>query len=491
MCGVIGILTPKRQVNQFLFDGLTLLQHRGQEATGIATLDQNELKMRKNNGYVREVYRTRHMYQLTGHIGIGHVRYPTDGSYAKAEAQPLYVNSPYGIALSHNGNLINSVDLATDLASRDKRHINTRSDSEVLLNVLADELYTHGDLKLTPETLFKAIEGVNRRAKGAYATVGLIVGHGIIAFRDPHGLRPLILGKRQYEDTTEWAVASESIALTTQDFEIERDIKPGEAIYISLNGQLHSRICTTIECYKPCVFEYVYFSRPDSIVDGISVYSARKNMGHYLAKKIKRVMSIADIDVIMPIPDTSRTSALEIAKVLGIDFCEGLIKNRYIGRTFIMQGDAARSKSVKHKLNPVESEFKHKNVMLVDDSIVRGTTSKKIVSLAREAGAKKVYIASASPPVIYPYVYGIDIPSQDELIAYQMKTPEKIAEKIGADKVIYQDLEDLLEAVKMSGTNQAIKGFDTSCFDGQYTTGDVTEKYLQTLNKRHKKSSSA
>jgi amidophosphoribosyltransferase len=486
MCGVVGVLSKIRPVNQLIFDGLTLLQHRGQDATGIATLDKSELKIRKGNGYVREVYRTRHMNYLSGNIGIGHVRYPTAGCYTKAEAQPLYVNSPYGIALSHNGNLINSVQLATELAAKDKRHINTRSDSEVLLNVFADELYTHGDLSLKPDALFKAIEGVNKRTKGAYATVGLIVGYGIIAFRDPYGLRPLVLGKRQYKGETEWAVASESIALTTQDFEIERDVLPGEAVYIDLQGQLHSKICTEIKCYRPCIFEYVYFSRPDSIVDGLSVHQARKNMGTFLAKKIKREMSLNEIDVIMPIPDTSRTSALEMAKVLDIDFSEGLIKNRYIGRTFIMPGQTTRKKSVKHKLNPVISEFKGKNVMLVDDSIVRGTTSKEIVSLARNAGANKVYIACASPPVLFPYVYGIDMPNQEELIAHQLQTPEKIAQGIGADKIIYQDLPDLIQAVKSSGENPSVTDFDTSCFDGKYTTGDVTKSYLKSIAERSK-----
>ena len=487
MCGIIGVFSPKRQVNQLIFDGLTLLQHRGQDSTGIATLDQNELKLRKSNGYVREVYRTRHMNYLTGHVGIGHVRYPTAGCYTKAEAQPLYVNSPYGIALSHNGNLINSTQLASELADKEKRHINTHSDSEVLLNIFADELYIHGDLTLKPDALFKAIEGVNKRVKGAYATVGLIVGYGVVAFRDPYGLRPLVLGKREHEGELEWMVASESIALTSQDFEIVRDVKPGEAIYIDLQGQLHTQICTEIDCYRPCIFEYVYFSRPDSIVDGISVHQARKNMGYYLAQKIKREMSLDDIDVIMPIPDTSRTSALEMAKTLDIDFSEGLIKNRYIGRTFIMPGQMIRRKSVKHKLNPVISEFEGKNVMLVDDSIVRGTTSREIVSLARDAGASKVYIASASPPVLYPYVYGIDMPNQEELIAYQMQKPEKVAEKIGADRVIYQDLPDLIEAVKSSGLNPLVTGFDTSCFDGNYTTGDVTQSYLNSIANRHEK----
>lgn len=486
MCGVIGIFSPERQVNQLLFDGLTLLQHRGQDSTGIATLDKNELKLRKSNGYVREVYRTRHIKYLSGRVGIGHVRYPTAGCYSKAEAQPLYVNSPYGIAFCHNGNVINSAQLADELAEKDKRHINTRSDSEVLLNLFADELYTHGDLKLKPEALFKAIEGVNQRAKGAYATVGLLVGYGIVAFRDPCGLRPLILGKHEYEGKTEWAVASESIALITQDFEIVRDIRPGEAVYIDLSGQIHTHICSSIDCYRPCIFEYVYFSRPDSVVDGISVHQARKNMGHYLAQKIQRDMPLSEIDVIMPIPDTSRTSALEIAKTLNIDFSEGLIKNRYIGRTFIMPGQTTRKKSVKHKLNPVTSEFKGKKVMLVDDSIVRGTTSKEIVALARQAGATKVYIASASPPVVFPYVYGIDMPSREDLIAYQMKTPEKIAEKIGADKIIYQDLPDLIQAVRMSGSNPDLEHFDTSCFDGKYSTGDVTQEYLKSIANRHK-----
>jgi len=476
MCGIIGLVghTP---VNQQLYDGLTVLQHRGQDAAGIVTCEDDRMYLRKDNGLVKDVFHTRHMLNLKGNIGIGHVRYPTAGCFSSSEAQPFYVNSPYGIALAHNGNLTNAADLKHDLFVQDRRHINTNSDSEILLNIFAHELQetVSPDLDITANNIFDAIENVHKRCKGAYAVVAMITGRGIVAFRDPYGIRPVAFGKRETEKGIEHIVASESVAIDSLDFEMVRDIAPGEAIFIDDQGEIFSRQCAEAPTLSPCIFEHVYFARPDSIIDGVSVYKARLRMGDYLAKTILKEFPDHDIDVVLPIPDTSRTSALELSYTLGVKYSEGFIKNRYIGRTFIMPGQQQRKKSVKQKLNAIELEFKGKNVLLVDDSIVRGTTSQQIIQMARDAGAKKVYFASAAPAVRYPNVYGIDMPAAVELIAHDRNIDE-IAQEIGADKLFYQKIEDLIKAVREKAPN--IKEFDTSVFDGQYITGDINESYL-------------
>ncbi|SEH05952.1 amidophosphoribosyltransferase [Candidatus Venteria ishoeyi] len=477
MCGIIGIV-GKAGVNQALYDGLTVLQHRGQDAAGIMTCKGRHLYLRKDNGLVRDVFHTRHMIQLLGNMGIGHVRYPTAGTSSSAEAQPFYVNSPYGITLAHNGNLTNAESLKRDLFREDLRHINTNSDSEILLNIFAHELQLIGKPKINEKDVFTAVAGVHKRCQGAYAVVAMITGYGIVAFRDPHGIRPLIFGKRKVGKDFEYSVASESAALSVQGFEIIRDVAPGEAIYITVDGKFHIRQCVKKSKTYPCIFEYVYFARPDSIIDGISVYKARLRMGKLLAKKIKQLRPNHDIDVVIPIPDTSRTSALELAKELKVKYREGLVKNRYIPRTFIMPGQSMRKKSVRQKLNAIELEFKGKNVLLVDDSIVRGTTSKQIIQMAREAGANKVYFASAAPPVRYPNVYGIDMPSVKELLAHQ-HNDEEISKKLDVDWLVYQDLEDLIKAA--SKGNLGIKTFDTSCFNGDYVTGSVDNAYLNRI----------
>ena len=474
MCGIIGIVS-NQEVNQNLYDGLIVLQHRGQDAAGIVTCDDNRLFMRKANGLVRDVFQTRHMLRLKGNMGIGHVRYPTAGCSSSAEAQPFYVNSPYGITLAHNGNLTNADALRQDLFKEDLRHINTDSDSEVLLNILAHELKTTDKIEVSVDDIFNAVKGVHERCRGAYAVVAMITGKGILAFRDPFGIRPLAYGERKTQTGSDFVVASESVAIDALGFDLVRDIAPGEAIFIDANGKHHTQQCAKDPVLSPCIFEHVYFARPDSIIDGISVYKARLRMGEYLAKKIMREMPDHDIDVVLPIPDTSRTSALELSYTLGIKYSEGFIKNRYIGRTFIMPGQKERKKSVRQKLNAIELEFRGKNVLLVDDSIVRGTTSKQIIQMARDAGAKKVYFASAAPPVIHPNVYGIDMPAAKELIGYG-RTSEEIAEAIGADWLVYQDLDDLITAVKRKVTDEI--QFDTSVFNGEYVTGDVTEEYL-------------
>jgi amidophosphoribosyltransferase len=466
-------------VNQAIFDALTLLQHRGQDAAGMVTSHNGRLCLRKDNGPVSEVFRTRHMKKLHGNIGIGHARYPTAGTSSSAEAQPFYVNSPYGISLAHNGNLTNTEKLKQEVFESDLRHVNTTSDSEVLLNVLAHELHLEGKLTPTPEDIFNALERVYKRIEGGYAVVALITGYGILAFRDPDGIRPLIYGSKQTDNGIEYMVASESVALDAGGFTIERDIQPGEAIFFDVNHKVHVRQCTPKKVARPCLFEYVYFARPDTVIDSISVYKARMNMGDRLAEKIQREWKDHDIDVVIPIPDTSRTAALQIAQTLNIPFREGLVKNRYIGRTFIMPGQAVRKKSVRQKLNPVPFEFKDKTVLLVDDSIVRGTTSKEIIEMARDAGAKKVYIASAAPEVRYPNVYGIDMPAVTELIAHDRNVDE-ICELIGADKLIFQDLGDLIEAC-IDEKHSDVREFDTSVFDGKYITGDITEAYLARL----------
>lgn len=478
MCGIIGIFA-RNPVNQALYDGLTVLQHRGQDAAGIVTCEDDRLYMRKDNGLVRDVFRTRHMLRLKGNMGIGHVRYPTAGCFSSAEAQPFYVNSPFGITLAHNGNLINANELKRNLFVEDRRHINTDSDSEILLNVLAHELQSSGKLKIAPSDIFGAVAGVHRRCRGAYAAVAMITGYGILAFRDPHGIRPLTIGRREGKGGRgmEYIIASESVAVDVLGYELLRDVAPGEAVLIDMDGIMHTRQCAEHPVLTPCIFEHVYFARPDSLMDGISVYKARLRMGKYLARKIKRKFPDHDIDVVLPIPDTSRTAALELSYVLGVKYSEGFIKNRYIGRTFIMPGQTQRKKSVRQKLNPIGLEFRNKNVLLVDDSIVRGTTSKQIIQMARDAGARKVYFASAAPPVRYPNVYGIDMPAADELIGHG-RDVDQIAKAIGADRLFYQDLDDLVKAVSKK---VEITQFDTSVFNGKYITGDVSKSYLQQI----------
>ncbi len=477
MCGIVGIV-GKQRVNQWLYDALLVLQHRGQDAAGIVTCEGSNLQLRKDNGLVRDVFRTRHMIDLTGSMGIGHVRYPTAGSSSSAEAQPFYVNSPYGITLAHNGNLTNAEELKRDLFLEDLRHINTTSDSEILLNVLAHELQRLGKLRIDENDVFQAVTGVHRRCRGGYAAVAMIPGYGIVAFRDPFGIRPLVFGKREIKRGTEYMVASESVALDSLGFDLLRDVHPGEAIYIDVQGNLHAQQCADRAGYAPCIFEFVYFARPDSMIDGVSVYKARSRMGQRLARKIQRVVPDHDIDVVIPIPDTSRTAALELANELGVKYTEGFIKNRYIGRTFIMPGQTVRKKSVRQKLNAIDLEFRGKNVLLVDDSIVRGTTSQQIIQMAREAGAKRVYFASASPPIRFPNVYGIDMPSAKELVAYG-RTETEVARFIGADWLVFQDLDDLIAAVRKG--NQQINRFDTAVFNGDYVTGDVSQQYLEHL----------
>ncbi len=477
MCGIVGIV-GRSPVNQLLYDALTLLQHRGQDAAGIVTSDGNKFHLRKGNGLVSDVFRADNMVQLVGHMGIGHVRYPTAGCSSAAEAQPFYVNSPYGIAMAHNGNLTNAAELKAQLYQDDLRHINTESDSEILLNVFAHELQALNKLQVTSEEIFKAVEAVHRRCRGGYAVVSTIVGKGVLAFRDPFGIRPACFGKRETDDGVEYMVASESVALHALGFKLVRDLQPGEAIYIDIEGNLSTRQCAQDPQNVPCIFEYVYFVRPDSIIDDISVYKARLRMGKTLVKKILKERPQHDIDVVIPIPDTSRTAALEVAFHLNVKYREGFIKNRYIGRTFIMPGQTQRKKSVRQKLNAIDLEFKDKNVLLVDDSIVRGTTSKQIIQMAREAGAKNVYMASAAPPVRHPNVYGIDMPSPKEFVA-DNRTIEEITQEIGADWLIYQDLDDLIKAVQYS--NNTIKQFDCSCFNGEYITGDVDAAYLDHL----------
>src|SRR5512135_387813 len=479
MCGILGVVAQS-PVNQLLYDGLQVLQHRGQDAAGIATLERNTFHLHKGNGLAHDVFRTRNMRALKGNAGIAHVRYPTAGSAVDHnEAQPFYVNSPFGLVLGHNGNLTNTSQLQKELFLEDMRHVNTNSDSEVLLNVLAHELQAKAtNYRLDPKTIFAAVSAVHHRCRGAYAVVAMISGYGLLAFRDTHGIRPLVVGSNQTDKGVEYLVASESVALDTLGFKFMRDIAPGEAVFIDLDGNFHSQQCAEKFALNPCIFEYVYFARPDSVIDGISVYETRLNMGEYLADKLKRVWPDHDIDVVIPIPDSSRPSALQMANRLGIPFREGFVKNRYIGRTFIMPGQAMRKKSVRQKLNAIGMEFKDKNVLLVDDSIVRGTTSREIVQMARDAGARKVYFASASPPVRHPNVYGIDMPNQHELVATG-RTEAEIAREIGADLLVYQDLDALKDAVRRAGSG--LTEFEASCFDGKYMTGDVTADYLSHL----------
>ena len=478
MCGIVGIV-GQSAVNQSIYDGLTLLQHRGQDAAGIVTIDgENRFRLRKANGLVSEVFSQEHMLRLQGNIGIGHVRYPTAGSSSVSEAQPFYVNSPYGLTLVHNGNLTNNDELKQLLFTLAKRHVNTNSDSESLLNILA--YYLDQYLALTPESIFDAVRKTNAVIKGAYACLAMIIGHGMVAFRDPHGIRPLVLGQREYEGKIEYMFASETIALDIVGFEYVRDVAPGEAIYITQDGEFYSHICADDPVLTPCIFEYVYFARPDSVIDGVSVYASRVHMGKFLGEKIAREWQdiLDDIDVVIPIPETSTDIALQIANVLNKPYRQGYVKNRYVARTFIMPGQAQRRNSVRRKLNPIASEFKGKNVLLVDDSIVRGTTSEQIVEMARTAGAKKIYFASAAPEIRYPNVYGIDMPTCDELVAYN-RTVEEVAEMIGVDRLVFQDLDALFKSVQLE--NPAIAHFDASVFDGKYVTGDVDQAYLDKL----------
>lgn len=477
MCGIVGIVgtTP---VNQSIYDALTVLQHRGQDAAGICTIESNRFRLRKANGLVKDVFEAKHMQRLQGNVGIGHVRYPTAGSSSASEAQPFYVNSPFGICLAHNGNLTNAHEVRQKLFEKDRRHINTTSDSEVLLNVLAHEIDTVKG-NVTAEDVFRAITNVHRTIRGAYAVTAMIIGHGMVAFRDPHGIRPLCLGKREENGQTEYMVASESVALDAVGFDFLRDVAPGEAIYVTFDGQLFSKQCADNPKLNPCIFEFVYFARPDSFIDKISVYSARVEMGKKLGERIKEEYADLDLDVVIPIPETSCDIALQIAQAIDIPYRQGFVKNRYVGRTFIMPGQQLRKKSVRRKLNAIRSEFKDKNVLLVDDSIVRGTTSEQIIEMARDSGAKKVYIVSAAPEVRFPNVYGIDMPSANELIAHG-RDNETICKLIGADALIFQKLEDLVDAVGMG--NPDITQFDTSVFNGEYVTGDIDQQYLDFLD---------
>ena len=477
MCGIVGIV-GRKDVNQDIYDGLTVLQHRGQDAAGIATFDGDRLHLRRDNGLVRDVFHTRHMVRLTGHVGIGHVRYPTAGGARSDEAQPFYTNSPYGIALAHNGNLINAETLKREVFLEDLRHINTNSDSEILLNVFAHELFSRHKLRLKPDDIFHAVAEVHRRCRGGYAAVAMIVGYGVVAFRDPYGIRPVCFGRRDTPQGPEYMVASESVALDALGFELERDLAPGEAIYIDADANLHTRQCSRSPTHSPCIFEWVYLARPDSIIDNVSVYKARLRMGERLADSILAQFPGHDIDVVIPIPDTSRTAALPLAYRLGVKYREGFIKNRYIGRTFIMPGQQERKRSVRHKLNPIALEFEGKNVLLVDDSIVRGTTSQQIVQMARDVGARKVYFASAAPPVRYQNVYGIDMPVASELVAHN-RTEADIAREIGADRLFYQTVDGLVDAVRRG--NETLTQFDMSCFTAEYVTGGVTTEYLERL----------
>ncbi|UHJ61042.1 amidophosphoribosyltransferase [Vibrio furnissii] len=476
MCGIVGIVgtTP---VNQSIYDALTVLQHRGQDAAGICTIESNRFRLRKANGLVKDVFEAKHMQRLQGSVGIGHVRYPTAGSSSASEAQPFYVNSPFGITLAHNGNLTNANEVRQKLFEKDRRHVNTTSDSEVLLNVLAHEIDTVKG-NVTAEDVFRAVANVHRAIRGAYAVTAMIIGHGMIAFRDPHGIRPLCLGKREINGRTEYMVASESVALDAVGFDFMRDVAPGEAVYATFDGELFTKQCADHPVLNPCIFEFVYFARPDSFIDKISVYSARVEMGKKLGDRIKANFPELDIDVVIPIPETSCDIALQIAQALDKPYRQGYVKNRYVGRTFIMPGQQQRKKSVRRKLNTIRSEFKDKNVLLVDDSIVRGTTSEQIIEMARDAGAKKVYMVSAAPEIRFPNVYGIDMPSANELIAHG-RDNEAICKQIGADALIFQTLDDLVDAVRAG--NQDITKFETSVFNGEYVTGDIDQQYLDFL----------
>ncbi|GAA3933125.1 amidophosphoribosyltransferase [Microbacterium soli] len=483
MCGIVGMV-GSGPVNQDIYDALLLLQHRGQDATGIATAEPNGvMHMAKAEGMVREAFRTRDMRSLLGNIGLGHVRYATKGTASnEEEMQPFYVNAPYGIVLIHNGNLTNTRELTAEMANRDRRHLNSSSDTELLLNVLANELQaTTSSVDLDPERIFEAVARTHRRIEGAYAVVSIIAGYGLLAFRDPFGIRPLILGRRRSADDArdEWVVTSESLVLENADYEVVREVEPGEAVFVTNDGELFTRQCAERTQLTPCAFEYVYLARPDSVMNGVSVYESRLRMGEKLADTIARHVPLDEIDVVMPIPDSSRPSAMEVARKLGKEYREGFYKNRYVGRTFIMPGQAVRKRSVRQKLNALSTEFQGKNVLLIDDSIVRGTTSTQIIQMARDAGAASVIFASAAPPVRYPHVYGINMPSKHELVAHGRTIPE-IAEVLGCDRIVYQEVEDLKDAI-IEGS--ALTDLDMSCFDGRYVTGTVTEEYLEWVEK--------
>lgn len=479
MCGLVGMVASNN-VAPDIYDALTVLQHRGQDAAGIMTCEGGRFSLRKSEGLVRDVFRQHHMQRLEGSIGIGHVRYPTAGSSGPALAQPFYVNSPYGIALAHNGNLTNAEQLGRELFQDDLRHLNTDSDSEVLLNIFAHELQILGKLSPGADDIFKAVEAVHRRCRGGYAAVGLIVNYGVLGFRDPMGIRPLVVGERAGPSgKKEYMIASESVALDVLGFSLLGDVAPGEAVFIDMQGTLHRRQCAESTMLRPCIFEHVYFARPDSLMDSISVYKTRMRQGATLASKVRRERPDLNIDVVIPIPDTSRIAAQSMAYELDIKFREGFMKNRYIGRTFIMPGQSERKKSVRQKLNPVPLEFEGKDVMLVDDSIVRGTTCRQIIQMARDAGARNVYFASAAPPVRFPNVYGIDMPSASELIAHG-RTVDEVCKKIGADWLVYQDLDDLIRC--SADGNDNIDAFDCSVFSGEYITGDVDQQYLDHID---------
>ncbi len=480
MCGIVGVVS-NAPVNQLIYDALLLLQHRGQDAAGIVTQQERKFFMHKAKGMVRDVFRTRNMRSLPGNCGLGQVRYPTAGNaYSEEEAQPFYVNAPFGIVLVHNGNLTNAQALKQELFTTDHRHINTESDSEVLLNVLAHEIEkTTRGLPLQPADLFTAVRNVHKRVRGSYAVVALLAGHGVLAFRDPFGIRPLCMGKSTDKNATTVMLASESVALEGTAHTFDRNIDPGEAVFIDLQGKIHAQQCADTPVLSPCIFEFVYLARPDSVMDGISVYQARLNLGEALAKRVISTVPPNEIDVVIPIPESSRPSAAQLAQLLGLPYREGFVKNRYVGRTFIMPGQSVRKKSVRQKLNAIVSEFKGRNVLLVDDSIVRGTTSQEIVQMARDAGARKVYLASAAPPVRYPNVYGIDMPTATELVAHD-RTVAEIQKIIGCDALIYQDVDGMKKAI--GKLNPAIKGFDASCFDGVYVTGDILASDIARLN---------
>ena len=480
MCGIVGVIS-NIPVNQLLYDALLLLQHRGQDAAGIVTMQGTKCFMHKARGMVRDVFRTRNMRALPGGVGLGQVRYPTAGNaYNEEEAQPFYVNAPFGIVLVHNGNLTNAHSLRQELFDIDRRHINTDSDTEVLLNVLAHELEKAArDLPLSPESIFNAVSAVHRRVKGSYAVIALIAGHGLLAFRDPFGIRPLSFGRSDLPHGPEVMVASETVAIEGTGHDVIRDVQPGEAIFVNSSGVVHSRQCAPHASLQPCIFEFVYLARPDSVMDGISVYQARLNMGETLAQRVISTIPPNEIDVVIPIPESSRPSAMQLAQRLGKPYREGFVKNRYVGRTFIMPGQEVRKKSVRQKLNAIGLEFKNRHVLLVDDSIVRGTTSKEIVQMARDAGARKVYMASAAPPVRFPNVYGIDMPTKKELIAYG-RSLEEVRQFIGADALIYQDVDAMKRVVAQ--LNPHVAGFEASCFDGHYITGNVSAEDFNILS---------
>lgn len=478
MSGVVGVV-GKTGVNQLLYDALTVLQHRGQDAAGIMTSDMRRLYLRKANGLVRDVFHHRHMLRLRGNMGIGHVRYPNNKALRVSEAQPFYVNSPYGIALAHSGGITNAQTLKEELFAKDRRHVNTGSDAEIVLNILANGLDKHAELPFTPEKAFKAVEEVFTRCKGAYASVALISGQGVLAFRDPHGIRPLVYGVRETENGSEYMVASESITLDVLQYKRVRDVGPGEAIFIDASGTLHRHQCVPAKSLSPCIFEYVYLARPDSVIDEISVYKSRLRMGQTLGKRIREEWADLDIDVVIPVPDTARTIAMPLAHELNLKYREGFVKNRYIGRTFIMPGQEQRVRSVRRKLNVIDLEFHNKNVLLVDDSIVRGTTCRGIIRMARDAGAKNVYFVSAAPPVRYPNVYGIDMPSTSELVAHG-RTVEDMEKILGVDKLLFQDLDDLIDACRDGFP--LVSSFECSVFTGEYITGDIDAEYLDRID---------